>query len=49
MEKIELNDRVIYRSLKGYKVRFVGRNELYEEIVLPKNDTRVVEEVKVED
>lgn len=49
MNKLEFEDRVIYRAKKGFKVRFVNSNELYEEIVLTKNDTRQVEEVKVEE
>ena len=47
MEKIELEDRIIYRSTKkGKKVKFVGTDRLYTEIVVKPDDPRKVEEVK---
>ena len=47
MQKIELEDRIIYRSTKkGKKVRFVGTDRLYPEIVVRLDDPRKVEEVK---
>lgn len=45
MEKIEFEDRVIYRAKKGKKVKFVGDKSTYGEIVVQPNDARQVEEV----
>ena len=47
MQKIKLEDRIIYRSSKkGKKVKFAGSNKLYTEIVVGLDDKRKIEEVK---
>lgn len=46
MQKIELEDRIIYRAEKGKKVKFTSQSEKYCEIVVKLNDKREVEEVK---
>ncbi len=47
MQIIELEDRTIYRPAKGKKVKFANDDSnLYSEIVLAKEDTREVVEVK---
>ena len=49
MQKIELEDRIIYRASKGKKVKFVDDESKYSEIVVDKSDerqmSREVEEV----
>ena len=45
MQKIELEDRFIYRAAKGKKVKFVNTESKYSEISVSKEDTREVEEV----
>lgn len=46
MQKIELEDRIIYRAAKGKKVKFISQSEKYCEIVVKLDDKREVEEVK---
>lgn len=43
---VKLEDRIIYRPSKGKKVKFVGGNRLYPEIVVKLDDKRKIEEVK---
>ena len=45
MEKIELEDRVIYRAAKGKKVKFVNNESKYSEIVIDRDDERKIVEV----
>ena len=45
MEKIELEDRVIYRAAKGKKVKFVNNESKYSEIVIDLEDERKIVEV----
>ena len=45
MQKIELEDRIIYRSAKGKKVKFVNTESKYSEISVDKDDERRVVEV----
>lgn len=45
MQKIELEDRIIYRAKKGKKVKFVDDDRTYSEIVVKLEDEREVEEV----
>lgn len=45
MKTITLEDRVIYRAENGKKVKFLGDNKLYSEIVVNKDDKREVEEI----
>lgn len=43
MKKIILEDRVIYRASKGKKVKFVGNNSKFSEIVVDRETNRIVE------
>lgn len=45
MKIIELEDRIIYRSAKGKKVKFVNSKSKYSEISVDKDDKREIEEV----
>ena len=45
MEIIELEDRKIYRAAKGKKVKFVGNESRYSEIVVDLDNKREIEEV----
>ena len=45
MQVIELNDRKIYRASKGKKVKFVNDKSSYSEIVVSKDNEKVVVEV----
>ena len=45
MQKIELEDRIIYRSAKGKKVKFVNTESKYSEIGISKDDERKIVEV----
>ena len=45
MEKIELEDRIIYRAAKGKKVKFVNNESKYSEIVIDLDDERKIVEV----
>ena len=43
MEKIILEDRVIYRASKGKKVKFVGNESKFSEIVVKHETDKIVE------
>ena len=45
MQKIELEDRIIYRAAKGKKVKFVNSDEKFSEIVVRKNEKVDIVEV----
>lgn len=46
MERIEFEDRILYRPAKGKKVKFAEDKSTYSEIVVGKKDKRLVVEVK---
>lgn len=46
MQKIELEDRIIYRASKGKKVKFTNQKEKYCEIAVKLTDKREVMEVE---
>lgn len=45
MQKVELEDRNIYRAAKGKKVKFANEKHEYREIAVSKTDKREIVEV----
>ena len=45
MKTIKTNEKIIYRSSKGKKVKFIDGETLYSEISVKKDDSRKVGEV----
>ena len=43
MQKVNLNDRVIYRASKGKKVKFLNDKNSYSEIVVKHETDKIVE------
>lgn len=46
MKIVELEDKVIYQSENGKKLRFIGQTEQYDEIVLKEKKDELVEEIE---